>query len=158
MIPSWFSRRQYFHAWVEGKHYSWGYDPLDQVSWTEPSNHKAGSDVAYTLSLVQSPILWLKRLCTALKYLRLWFDGKITFEEHTKWKENKVERIATSISQLVSNLGGLSEGKCKLLVNIVMLVLLYGTIWADVINTNESMNTKKKKKKKVLWDGTLNAP
>ncbi len=36
-----------------------------------------------------------------------------------------------------------SEGKCKLLVNIAMLVLLYGSLfWVDTINTTEYQITE----------------
>ncbi len=81
-------------------------------------------------SLVQPPSFCLKgeqtRLCRALKYLGLWFDGKLTFKEHAKQTSAKAGRIVRSISQLMPNLGGPSEGKCKLLANVAMLVLLYG--------------------------------
>ncbi len=36
-------------------------------------------------------------------------QGKLTFKEHAKWTATKVERVVTSINQLMSNLGGLSE-------------------------------------------------
>ncbi len=65
------------------------------------------------------------RLCTALKHLGLWFDGMLTFKEHAKWTAAKAERIVASISWLMSNLGGPSEGKRKFLANVAMLVLLY---------------------------------
>ncbi len=38
------------------------------------------------------------RLCTALKYLRWWFDRKLTFKEHAKQTVAKAERIVASIS------------------------------------------------------------
>ncbi len=45
-------------------------------------------------------------LCTALKYLRSWFDKKLTFKEHAKQTAAKTERIVASISRLMSNIGG----------------------------------------------------
>ncbi len=52
------------------------------------------------------------------------------------------ERVIASISWLMSNLGGLSEGKRKLLANIGMSILLYGApIWADAINAREYWKT-----------------
>ncbi len=54
------------------------------------------------------------------KYLGLWFDSKLTFKEHAKRPAAKAERIVASISWLMSNLGGLSEGKRKLLANFAM--------------------------------------
>ncbi len=65
------------------------------------------------------------RHCTALKYLGLWFDGKLTCKEHTKRTAAKPETTIASISRLMSNLRGPSEGKSKLLVNVVMSLLPY---------------------------------
>ncbi len=71
-------------------------------------------------------------------YLGLWFDEELTFKEHAKRTAAKTKRIVTNRSRLMSNLRGLSEGKCKLLANTAMLVLLYGApIWADAINARE---------------------
>ncbi len=44
------------HARVKGKPQPCGYDPLDRVNWTEPSNHEDGSGAVYTPSLVHSPL------------------------------------------------------------------------------------------------------
>ncbi len=69
---------------------------------------------------------WEVRLCTALKYLGLWFDVKLAFKEHAKWTAAKAKGVIMSISRLMLNLGGLSEGKRKLLANVAMSVFLYG--------------------------------
>ncbi len=61
----------------------------------------------------------------ALKYLGLWFDGKLTFKEHSKWTSVKAGRDVARISQIMFNLGGPSEVGRKLLANIAMSVLLY---------------------------------
>ncbi len=82
-------------------------------------------------------------LCTVLKYLGWWFDGKLTFKEHAKQTAAKAEKVVVSISWLMSNLGRLSEGECKLLVNVTMLVLLCGAlIRADAINAREYRRTE----------------
>ncbi len=84
-----------------------------------------------------------KRLCTALKYLRLWFDEKLTFKEHAKWTTIKAERIVANINWLMLNQGGPSKSKYKLLANVVMLVHLYGApVSADAINTKEYRSTE----------------
>ncbi len=81
--------------------------------------------------------------CTALKYLGLWFDGKLTFKEHVKRTAVKTETVITSLSQLMSNLRGPSGGKHKLLANVAMLFLLYGVpIWVDIINAREYRRTE----------------
>ncbi len=77
------------------------------------------------------------RFCKALKYLGLWFDGKLTFNEHAK-----AERIVVSIRWLMSNTGGLSEVSVRL-TNIAMSVFLYGDpIWADTNNAREYQRTE----------------
>ncbi len=82
-------------------------------------------------------------LPSALKYLGLWFNDKLTFKEHAKRTAAKAERIVASISRLRSNLRGPSEGKRKLLANIATSVLLYGApIWADVINARQYRRTE----------------
>ncbi len=78
------------------------------------------------------------RHCIDIKYLGLWFDGKLTFKEHAKQTAAKADSVVASISQFMSNLGGLSEG-----VNVAMSVLLYGdSIWADAINAREYRRMK----------------
>ncbi len=62
----------------------------------------------------------------------------MTLTEHAKWTATKAERDIVSISRLMSNLGGLNEGKRKLLANIAMSVLVYeALIWTDAINTRK---------------------
>ncbi len=79
------------------------------IGSAKSSNHKDGSDIVYTQLLVQQPSFCLKgketKLCTVPKYLGLEFDEKLTFTEHARWTAAKVERIVTSISRLMSNLG-----------------------------------------------------
>ncbi len=71
------------------------------------------------------------------------FNGKLTLKEHAKRTAAKAEKVVGSLSQLMSNLGGPSEGKCKLLANIAMSVLLYGaSIWADTIDAREYRRTE----------------
>ncbi len=97
---------------------------------------------------VQSPLSLLLqreqiRLCTALKCLWLWFDGKLIFKEHAKRTAAKAEKVVAGISRLMSNLEVLSEGKCKRLANVAMLVLLYeAPIWADAINAKKYWRTE----------------
>ncbi len=71
------------------------------------------------------------------------FDGKLTFKEHAKRTAAKAERIVGSISRLISNLGGPSEGKRKLLANVAISVLLYeAPIWTDAINARQYRRTE----------------
>ncbi len=113
--PDGYGGERYSHVRAEGKHHPGGYDPLDQVGRAEPSNCEDGSGAVYTPSSIQSPTFCLKgeqiRPCTALRYLGLWFDGKLSFKKHAKQTVTKAKRIVASISWLMSNLGGPSEGK-----------------------------------------------
>ncbi len=42
----------------------------------------------------------------------------------------------------MSNLEGLIEGKCKLLVNVAMSVIYRDLIWADAVNVKAYLSTK----------------
>ncbi len=53
-------------------------------------------------------------------------DGKLTFKEHAKQTAAKTERVITSISQFMTNLGVPNKSKQKLLANVTMSDLLYG--------------------------------
>ncbi len=70
---------------------------------------KKTNNAVCVLSLVQSPSFqWeegVMSLCTILKYLRLWFGGKLTFKEHAKRTAVKAEKIVVGIGLLMSNLG-----------------------------------------------------
>ncbi len=122
-----YGRGWYSLARTEGKYRPWGYDLLNRVSQIEPNEFKDGSGAVYMLHQFSPSSFRLKEeqimLCTALKYLGLWFDGKLTFKEHAKRTAAKAKRVIASTSRLMSNLGRLSEGKRKLLANIAMLVL-----------------------------------
>lgn len=61
-------------------------------------------------------------LYTALKYLRLWFDRKLTFKEYTKRTAAKAEKIDSSLKRLKLKLGELTK-KRKMLANVAMSVL-----------------------------------
>ncbi len=77
------------------------------------------------------------RLNTDLKFLGLRFDKKVTFMEHVKQTAAKTRRIITSKLAHVEARGP-SEGKCKLLMHVVILVLLNGApIYADTIDSME---------------------
>ncbi len=101
---------------MEGEHRSRGYDPLDQVGQLSLATTKTEVVLlTQRCQLSPPPSLHLKeeqiRLYTALKYLGLRFDGKLTFKEHAKQTAAKAERVVASISWLMSNLGRSSEGK-----------------------------------------------
>ncbi len=128
----WWSRLKtiYSCAQVEGKHHLWGYKLSLATTKMEA--------VLFTHCRQFSPHLLPKggqiRLCTALKYLGLWFDGKLAFKEHVKKTAAKAEKVIGSLSRLMS-LGRPNKGKRKLLTNVVMSVILYGApIRADTIN------------------------
>ncbi len=147
MILWWLQQRMIFPSSSGSKHYPWGC----MTHWIQ--------SVRLSLATTKMEVVLFKcrcwssrssfrlkgkkiRLCTALKYLGLRFDGKLTFKEHAEWVADNAERIVMSISQLMSNLGGLSKGKCKLLVNVPTLILCGAPIWTDAINAKEYRRKK----------------
>ena len=70
--------------------------------------------------------------CTALKYLGLWFDKNLDFRHHFEKVTEKATRIVGRLSALMSNLGGPTEIRRRMLMDVAMSVLLYGApVWAD---------------------------
>ncbi len=89
--PGSYGRGWHSHAWVEAKHYSCGYDSLDRVSWTEPSNHEDRSSAVYNHHQF-SPSSFHPG---SKRY-------SVQPEEHAKWTAANAERTVMSISQLIS--------------------------------------------------------
>ncbi len=83
--PDGYSREWYSHVRVLGKKLNTTLEamtPCIKLAGLSLAATKKGSDAVYTPSLVQSLFLLPKwggdRACTALKYLGLWFDEKLT--------------------------------------------------------------------------------
>ena len=70
------------------------------------------------------------RTKTAVKYLGVLLDNKLTFGEQRA--REKAATITSSLSRLMANIGGPKTGKRKLLMSVVNSVLLYESeVWAD---------------------------
>ncbi len=81
-------------------------------------------------------------LCTALKYLGLWFNEKVTFKEHAKQTTAKAEKIVASISRFILNVMRLAKSRHKLLTNVIILVLLYGTLTGLTLSMLKNIKEK----------------
>ncbi len=125
--PGGYSGGWHCHARAENKLCLWGHDLLDRASRTEPSYHKDGCGNVYLQLSVQFPLISPKgggdKALHSHEVVRVVIQWKAD-KEHAKWTASKVKRIVTSICQLMSNQGALSEGKCKLLAHVTMSVLL----------------------------------
>ncbi len=84
------------------------------IYWTESAGlNLATMKVAVVLFTCRCPFsppsFHLKgeemKLCTVLKFLGVWFDGKLTFKEHAKQTAAAAERIVMNTSRLMLNLG-----------------------------------------------------
>lgn len=68
------------------------------------------------------------------KYLGEWLDSGGTFIRHSKEASEKALRSGMALSRIMRNVGGPSEGKRRLLCNVVLSILLYGVeSWGEVI-------------------------
>ena len=67
-----------------------------------------------------------------LKYLGIWFDGKLSFREHFRRVADKANRKLGILSALMTNLRGPREVVRQMYANVALSVLLYGApVWAD---------------------------
>jgi hypothetical protein len=72
------------------------------------------------------------KVASTLKYLGIWFDGKLSFREHFRKVAEKATRVVGRLSRLMSNLGGPKEARRRMMLSAATSVLLYGApVWAD---------------------------
>ncbi len=143
-----YGRVWYPHARAEGEHHPWAYDPLDWVGWTEPSNYEDGSGAVYMSSSILPPpchlpkggadkTLYSPKVFGVVVWWKTDFQGSCQVDGSQSW-EGHCEHESTHVKHR-----GPSESKRKLLVNVAISVLLYGSpIWADTINTREYWRTE----------------
>lgn len=68
----------------------------------------------------------------SVTYLGVRLDTKLTFWEQIRHTTEKATKVTLALSRLMSNIGGPSSGKRKLLMSVTNSILLYGAeIWAD---------------------------
>lgn len=68
----------------------------------------------------------------AMKYLGIYLDSRLTFEEHFARTEVKLSGVVGALCRLMPNLRGSGERKRRLYANVVSSIALYGApIWAQ---------------------------
>jgi hypothetical protein len=71
---------------------------------------------------------------SAVKYLGVRLDTKLSFWEQIKNSSEKATKVTFALSRLMTNVGGPSAGKRRLLMSVTNSILLYGCeIWADTL-------------------------
>jgi len=67
-----------------------------------------------------------------LKYLGIWFDGKLNFRMHFRRLTDKANRKLGILSAPMTNLRGPREVIRRMYTNVALSVLLYDApVWAD---------------------------
>lgn len=70
---------------------------------------------------------------TAIKYLGVWLDTKLTFAEHINRTVQKAEKTMTAILSLMPNIGGPRASKRRILISVVQSQLLYAApVWHKI--------------------------
>lgn len=70
----------------------------------------------------------------AVKYLGMYLDTKLSYWQQIRHAAEKAAKMTTSLSRLMANIGGPTQNKRKLLMNVTNAILLYGCeIWADAL-------------------------
>jgi len=71
---------------------------------------------------------------SAVKYLGVRLDTKLSFREQIKFATDKATKTTTALSRLMANVGGPSAEKRKILLSVTDSILLYGSeVWADAL-------------------------
>lgn len=70
-----------------------------------------------------------------LKYLGVRLDNKLTYWAQIQHAAEKAAKITASLSRLMANIGGPLSSRRKLLMDITLSILLYGSeVWADTLH------------------------
>lgn len=82
------------------------------------------------------------RLSSAIKYLGVWLDTKLTFNTHIDKTIQKAEKTLKALSSIMPSVGGPRASKRKILSSVVHSQLLYAApVWSDRM-TNKGMKKK----------------
>lgn len=70
----------------------------------------------------------------AIKYLGIWLDDKLIYNEHVRQTCNKARRQVSAITRILPNMRGLGIMGRRMLAGVVTSILLYAApIWSGVI-------------------------
>lgn len=73
---------------------------------------------------------------TAIKYLGVWLDTKLTFSEHIKRTTEKASKLVAALSRLMPNVGGPRHSKRKVLCSVAHSIVLYAApVWETAMKT-----------------------
>jgi endonuclease/exonuclease/phosphatase family metal-dependent hydrolase len=74
-----------------------------------------------------------------IKYLGVWLDHRRSFVPHVVEAASKADRTATSLTIMMSNVGGPRQGRRQMLAAVVGSVMLYAApIWAKAMRINRA--------------------
>lgn len=70
----------------------------------------------------------------AIKYLGVLVDCKITFWRQILYTADKPARMTANLGRLMTNVGGPSSNRWRLLMTAIQSIVLYGSdVWADAL-------------------------
>lgn len=86
-----------------------------------------------------------------IKYLGLFIDGKWHFREHFAKLAPRLSKVATSLSKLLPNIGGLGTKVRRLYTNVLHSIALYGApIWAQRMKQDKFIQTLMHRAQRVM--------
>lgn len=75
---------------------------------------------------------------TVVKYLGVHLDTKLNFGEQIRHAAEKANKVSFALSRLMTNVGGPTASKRKLLMSVINSILLYGCeIWANKLKIDK---------------------
>lgn len=86
-----------------------------------------------------------------LKYLGMILDSKLSFAEHFRYIQEKVEKVKRALCRLMPNLRGPHESKRRLYAYVVQSIVMYGApIWYDSFVKNTAIQRPLRKIQRQL--------
>lgn len=87
----------------------------------------------------------------AMKYLGVYLDSRLSFEEHFARTEAKLFRVTGALCRLMPNLRGPGERKRRLYANVISSVAMYGApIWANALAASRRGQTRMRRAQKTI--------
>lgn len=91
------------------------------------------------------------KIGTSIKYLGLVIDEKWRFREHFVRLEPRMNKVASSLSRLLPNLGGPKTSVRKLYTNVLHSMALYGApVWAERMSQDSFIRTLMHRSQRIM--------
>ncbi|XP_037931146.1 uncharacterized protein LOC119665959 [Teleopsis dalmanni] len=127
---------------------------IPTMAWMDDRGLKLATEKTELILLTKRQIpleiemqVWDSAIKTSkvMKYLGIHLDSRMSYRAQINHAVEKASKASASLSKLMANVGGPTEGKRKLLMAVVNTVLLYGSeVWSNTLQINQKRNALQK--------------